>query len=183
MSQKILLFIILVVTGYLIFKIVIPARWPSEMELVNTTLNSPNPSVQNQLQLASFLIFTNGTKRDFSDTKYHYQSDAAFITDANPAIIEIVKPAITWGEFFATLPAPFKITDECLFTGTGQQFCTSGNRVLKFYVSGKKVTKILSQPIESGQQLLISYGVETEAEIQAQFTQIPLPTEDSLPRM
>ena len=143
-----------------------------------STTESPTP-----LQYASFLIFTNGTKRDFSDPKYHFKSDAAFISDSNPALIQVAKPGISWGEFFSTLPAPFKITEDCLFTVTGQQFCAQGTATLKFYRNGEKVTKLLGQSIINGDRLLVSYGSETEDEIEQQMSEIPFPTEDSLPRM
>lgn len=184
MNRKILIVAALILFAFAVLKqfITSPQSIDENFPKVRRAA-SPATSAQSQSAYASFLIFTNGTKRDFSEDKYHFRSDAAYLTDANGAIITVEKPRVTWEEFFQSLPAPFQITETCLFTGTGQMFCTNNNQSLKFYLNGKQVTQLLSQPIAPGDQLLISFGNETEVEIEQQIIQIPLPNDDSLPRM
>lgn len=118
---------------------------------------------------ASFVIFTNGTLRDFSDSKYHNQSKDVFITSENPNAIYIKKEGITWDDFFKTLPSPMKLTKDCLITGTGQEFCTNNKASLKFYLNGKLDLNLLSKKIMDGDKALITFGSEDENEIKIQL--------------
>lgn len=119
---------------------------------------------------AGFAIFTNGTFRIFTDPKYHQQSKEIFITAVNPNIVYVKKDA-TWDDFFQTLP--MKLTRDCLTTGTGQTFCSEGNNKLRFYINGTENKDALTQKIRSGDKLLVSYGNESDAQIQAQLQSIP----------
>lgn len=121
---------------------------------------------------ASFAIFTNGTRRIFTDQKYHNQSKGAFLQGENPNIVHVKKDTITWDDFFKTLP--MQLTKECLVTGTQQTFCTGTNGTLKFYRNGKEDKDALNKVIKNGDQLLVSYGSENENQIQQQLQQTPL---------
>jgi len=120
---------------------------------------------------ASFAIFTNGTFRVFTATMYHNLSPDVFIEGSNPNVIQIKKDGLTWNDFFSTLP--FKLTHECLTTGTGQTFCTGSNGTLKFYINGEKAVNVLDQQINNGDKLLVTFGNETELEIKEQYDRIP----------
>lgn len=120
---------------------------------------------------ASFAIFTNGTFRIFTAAMYHNLSKDAYIQVDNPNIVYVKKRGITWSDFFNTLP--FKLTKDCLITGTKQTFCTNINERLRFYINGKEDANALNYQIEIGDQLLVTYGNENEAQIQKQQQQIP----------
>lgn len=120
---------------------------------------------------ASFAIFTEGTFRIFSDQMYHNLSNDAYIEPSNPNIVRVKKDMTTWDDFFKTLP--FKLSKDCLITGIGQTFCTGERGTLKFYLNGIENKNALSQIINSGDQLLVSFGNEKEAQIQQQIQQIP----------
>lgn len=120
---------------------------------------------------ASFIIFTNGTLRMFSDPKYHNLSPEVYIQRDNPSIIHAKKPGITWADFFNTLP--MKLSIDCLITGTGQTFCSNESQKLKFYLNGQLKPNALEQSIKDGDQLLVSFGDEKDAEIEAQLQQAP----------
>jgi len=116
---------------------------------------------------ASFAIFTNGTFRVFTAAMYHNLSPDAYIEPNNPNVIQIKKAGVTWNDFFSTLP--FKLTHECLTTGTGQTFCTGSNGTLKFYVNGIRNDDILNKEINHGDKILITYGNESKEQIQKQL--------------
>jgi len=122
---------------------------------------------------ATFVIFTNGTKRNFSDSMYHNLSSEVFIRAANPEIIKISKEGITWEDFFKSLP--MKLASDCLETGAGEKYCSEGTNILKFYLNGEKVNDLLSREISDGDQLLVSYGSETDDQIQLQLSQLAKP--------
>ena len=133
-----------------------------------------SPTTQTDVdRLAGFAIFTNGLYRVFSATMYHNLSPDVYIEANNPNIIQIKKSGITWDDFFKTLP--FKLTKDCLTTGTGERFCNSGNRTLKFYLNGVETDDLLEREIQDGDRALITYGSESEAQIQQQFSQVPDP--------
>jgi len=137
---------------------------PSESPIVAITSSRVDYS-------AGFAIFTNGTFRIFTAVMYHNLSKDVYIQADNPNIVYVKKRGITWNDFFKTLP--FKLTKDCLTTGTKQTFCTNINERLKFYVNGKEDANALDNQIETGDQLLVTYGNENEAQIQKQLQQIP----------
>lgn len=120
---------------------------------------------------ASFAIFTNGTFRIFTAPMYHNLSPDVYIEASNPNGVNVKKTGITWNDFFFTLP--FKITPDCLTTGTKQTFCTGDKGTLQFYINGEKNAKALSQEIKVGDKLLITFGTESEETIKQQFNKIP----------
>ena len=118
---------------------------------------------------ASFLIFTNGVRRVFTAAMYHNLSADAYIEAANPAIIQVKKSGITWGRFFATLP--FELSATCLVTGTGERFCNTASRSLKFYLNGERTENFLDMEIRDGDWSLISYGSEDETRLASELAQ------------
>ena len=71
--------------------------------------------------IGAFAIFTNGTFRVFTAAMYHNLSEDVFVQADNPNIVRVKKSGTTWDDFFKTLP--FKLTKECLTTGTKETFC------------------------------------------------------------
>lgn len=120
---------------------------------------------------AGFAIFTHRTFRVFTAAMYHNQSSDVYIAADNPNIVNIKKSGTTWNDFFKTLP--FKLTKECLTTGTKETFCTNKKATLQFYLNGKQDENALDKQISAGDQLLVSYGNEGEEQIQRQLQQIP----------
>lgn len=129
--------------------------------------------LQQRKLLAGFTLIINGVKRDFSDPKYHNLSEDVYISADNPRVVRVKKRGSTWADFFSTLP--MELSDECILTGTGQQFCTNTKSKLKFYVNGRKVNNFLERPILDTDQTLIIYGNETEGEIDIIFQQNIVP--------
>jgi hypothetical protein len=122
---------------------------------------------------AAFLIFTDGTQRDFSDARYHNRSEEVFIATDSPTTVHVTSQGKTWGDFFATLP--MKLTNTCLTTGTGQQFCDGTNGSLRFFVNNEEVTDFVSREIEDGDRALITFGNSTDNQIQVHLRKVPNP--------
>lgn len=135
----------------------------------NKTQNNLDVSDEKADKKASFIIFTNGTLRDFSQNQYHNRSKDVYLTSENPTQIIIKRAGVTWEDFFRTLPSPMKLTKDCLYTGTGQVFCTDSERSLKFYVNGKIDKELLSREIKNGDKALITFGKDNELQIQEQL--------------
>lgn len=120
---------------------------------------------------AGFAIFTNSTFRLFTAPMYHNLSSSVFITADNPNIVNVKKEGVTWDDFFKTLP--FKLTTDCLITGTKETFCTGDNGGLKFYLNGSRVDDLLKRAIQKADRALITFGNEDEEQIQTQLQQVP----------
>lgn len=164
MKPKIIIIIALAISGLIYFT--------SRPSTTTPTSPSPEPTAVTNTDIeAHFAIFTNGTFRIFTASMYHNLSPDAYIEASNPNLIKIKKSGTTWNDFFTTLP--FKLTSECLTTGTGQTFCTGKQGTLKFYLNGTQMTDALSQVINHGDKLLVTFGSESEAQIQEQLKQIP----------
>jgi cytochrome c-type biogenesis protein len=111
----------------------------------------PNHSIQ-----AQFEIHTHGTKRTFTDKKYHQRSTEVYIELPDPHVVHVKKAGTTWGEFFATLP--MSLTKDCLTTGTGQKFCSSDNQQLRFWINEVETANALELEIQSNDMLKVVYG-------------------------
>ncbi|MBI4066337.1 hypothetical protein HY411_01330, partial [Candidatus Gottesmanbacteria bacterium] len=99
---------------------------------------------------------------------------SVYIEGTNPNVIKIKKSGITWNDFFNTLP--FSLTHECLTTGTKETFCSNTTKTLRFYLNGVRKTTVLEEVIQSGDQLLVSYGNEGDDVISRQLRSITEPT-------
>ena len=157
--------------GFIFFssKQAVPSSPSSESSSSQQTIeNSATPITDIQ---ASFAIFTNGTFRVFTAAMYHNLSQDAYIDASNPNIVQVKKAGTTWNDFFSTLP--FKLTPECLTTGTKEMFCTGNKGTLQFYINGEKDTYALSQEIKDGDKLLVTFGKESDAQIKQQIDKIP----------
>lgn len=161
-----LIIVVMVLVGAYLFLIQNPKIETKTMPSKNLTNNSSIVDYS-----ASFAIFTNGTFRIFTAPMYHNLSSDVYIRADNPNRVFVKKSNTSWNDFFKTLP--FKLTKECLTTGTKQTFCTDINGRLRFYINGKEDIDALDKYIENGDKLLVTYGSEGEVQIQKQLLQIP----------
>lgn len=166
-------FVLLLLLGVLALILLSSRQKPAPLN----NLEGESPSSSSTHIHASFLIFTNGTKRDFAQEKYYEADPGAHIHASNPEIIHIHAPGVSWQEFFDLLPSPMKLTSSCLTTGLGQRFCTAGSAALNFYLNGQKTRDVLRREIQDGDMLLISYGVEEADEVREQLSQLTNPSE------
>lgn len=168
MSKKYLfiaIILLLVVGGiFLILNTQIALQQPTQF---TTELLTPSPTPTTKT--ARFAIYTNGTKRVFSETKYHNQSKDVFIEAGDPSLVYVTQSDVTWGDFFNTLPSPLKVQNECLTIETGQTFCEDMTNSLQFYLNGEMAPDALTTEIKDGDTLLVTYGNPSPQELQNQL--------------
>jgi len=156
--------VLLLITSYFIFSPKMPSPVLSSL--------TPTPIIPDGVdRQATFAIFTNGTFRIFTDPRYHNKSQDVYIEENNPNVVQVKKSGVTWGDFFLTLP--MKVTANCLTTGTGQEFCSNKTHTLKFYINGVPFSDVLSEEIKPQDKLLISYGPESDPDIENQLQKVP----------
>lgn len=152
---------IIVIAGFFTFA---PIASRTEPKILST----PTPLTQEATETkAAFAIFTNGTLRVFTAPMYYNLSSDVYIEASNPNIVHVKKSDITWKDFFNSLP--FKLSKDCLTTGTKQTFCTNDSQSLKFYVNGQANADVLDLRINNGDQLLVSYGNKNDTQIGTQL--------------
>jgi len=123
----------------------------------STPLVSPQSELEESVDFtARFEVYTNGTKRIFTQSMYHNLSPNLYIEASDPHLIYVKKTNLTWNDFFKTLP--FSLTKECLVTGTKQTFCTSDTQKLRFLLNNQEVADALDRVIEAGDTLIVMYG-------------------------
>ncbi len=104
---------------------------------------------------ASLEIRINGSKRNFSSPMYHNLSPDVYLQADDPNIIHVRKAGITWADFFAT--QPMKVDKRCLTAGSGQTFCTTATKKLRFYLNEVETPDLLDQLIMAGDKAKIVY--------------------------
>lgn len=141
-----------------------------------STLLSPSPIIDAPKSVdyqARFAIYTNGLKRTFTASMYHNLSENVYIEASDPSIVHVKKDGIRWMDFFLTLP--FKLSKDCLTTGTNEAFCATKNATLKFYLNGVRNDNLLFEKIKDGDWVLITYGSENESKIKSQLNSLKNP--------
>lgn len=143
----IILFIVLAI--YFIF-----SKNNTNLPIPPTATTTTQPETTSDVS-ASFEIYANGTKRIFTDKRYHNLNEEVFIDPQEPNIVQVKRLGITWDDFFKTLP--MSLSADCLVTGTKQTFCTGDGKSLKFYINGKLTPDALSKPIIQGEGLKVIF--------------------------
>lgn len=169
-----LLFIVLASTAYYLF-VSMPPYTPVETVMPQSVafpLPSSSPATESAEvnYKATFAIYTNGTFRVFTDSRYHNKSEEVFIDPASPNVVVVKKRGTTWDDFFKTLP--MEVRSNCLVTGTKQTLCTTKTQTLKFYINGELVTDFLNHEIKDGDKVLISYGPASDPAIKNQLKRL-----------
>jgi hypothetical protein len=148
----------------------IPTKTPLTSNANPQVLPFPSPDPTPSLSkpfTAQFMVFTHGTKRVFTDPKYHNQSTDVFLTANDPSVINVQKYGLTWEDFFSTLP--FSLTTECLITGTKQTFCTNETQFLSFYLNGQLEPNALQKLIQPNDQFLVTVSPPTNPQLREQL--------------
>ena len=170
----VIIFMVIGAGGYFYFTRTSSLTSQNDAPIFNPEVVSKEGSESKEgTKTAAFAIFTNGTFRIFTDSMYHNRSEDVFIEGSNPNVINIRKQNLTWGDFFNTLP--FKLTAECLITGTGQTFCDGKGGSLSFFINQTKDPEALNKVINQGDKLLVSFGDNSDSVIAGQFQKIPNP--------
>ena len=167
-----IMILIIVVVGYFL----IPQKINDKvMPMVQIEDNIPDNDVISSESVdvdykAKFAIYTQGIKRIFTASMYHNLSTDVFIESSNPNIVNIRKSNKTWDDFFKTLP--MVLTATCLTTGTGETFCSGQNGELRFFINGIEDPQALNREIFENDQLLVTFGKETQEQISNQISSI-----------
>ena len=100
----VLIIISLIIVGIVGWQLYSNQNIPDRQATIIANTPIPTESPEQSDFTASFEIYTNGTKRIFTDVKYHNQSQNVFIQNSDPSTIYVKTAGTTWADFFETLP-------------------------------------------------------------------------------
>ncbi len=117
-------------------------------------------------------MYINGNSVDFSVSKYQkpHINQQVHLEGGDGDVIHVHATGITTGLFLKSIG--IKFDKNCLVMDTGEQYCSSGDKTLKFYVNGKPNDEWEKYVLRNLDKILISYGNESENAIKQQLASI-----------
>jgi len=106
---------------------------------------------------------------DFTLERFQLQSSFIHLENNNGYVIHRHSVGVTIGYLFQTLN--LGLTQDCFVFHDGKEFCSNDDYTLKFYINEKQVDGLRDYLIIDGDFILISYGAETQEEIERQFAE------------
>ena len=118
---------------------------------------------------ADVKVYINGQAIDFSQKKYQLTTSFIHFEEGVGDVIHTHATGLTLGHLFKSLGRDFN--DNCIVLDS-QSNCNSDDKTLKFYVNGAKSNEFDNRVIKDLDKYLISYGNDSEAEIQKQLSSV-----------
>ncbi len=123
---------------------------------------------------ADVALYINGERYDFNQERFFSTTDKELSENVHLhepfLVVHVHREGTTWREFFHSLG--FELTDQCLTTPEGDQYCTSEAERLSFIVNGVRVDGLAFQDITDIDRALISFGDESDEELRQQYAQV-----------
>ncbi|MEM2760623.1 MAG: hypothetical protein QXU32_02700 [Nitrososphaerales archaeon] len=116
---------------------------------------------------AAFRVFIDGQAIDFSQPKYQVRSPYIHFEDANGDLLHLHATKVDLGFLFESFK--MKFTSNCLVMDDGTEYCSNGQKTLKFFVNGVENSMYDKYVLKEGDRILISYGSETPEQIREQI--------------
>ena len=121
-------------------------------------------------QHASMLVRIFGDKFDFSATTYQIKSSWIHFEESDGNTIHRHSSGVTLNYLFESLG--IGIDENCYIFNDGRQFCTNEDYSLKYFINGDRVNSINDYVVQNDDRILISYGSETEVQINQQLDEL-----------
>lgn len=130
---------------------------------------------------ADFALVIGGERWDFGQERYiSYDGEElsahVHIHDPRHTVVHVHREHVTWDAFFRTIgfelrdPTLVGVEAPSLKLDTGQTLVEGEGGTFKFYLNGVRVVGVAGIEIRSLQQLLVSFGPETEEQAGAQLS-------------
>jgi len=129
---------------------------------------------------ASLLVRIFGDKFDFSTSTYQIKNSWIHFEESDGSTIHRHSSGVTLEYLFDSLNLSVGKTsingvlEDCFAfpESDGRKFCTNEDYSLKFYINHQAVDSLSDYVIEDGDRILISYGNETEEQINEQLMEL-----------
>ncbi|MCY4490535.1 MAG: protein-disulfide isomerase [Thaumarchaeota archaeon] len=119
---------------------------------------------------AGILVKIFGDPFDFSAPSYQIKSPWIHFEGNDGSTIHKHATGVTLGYLFESLS--LGLDDQCYIFQDGREYCTNETYSLKFFINGEPVDDIRDYEISEDDRILVSYGGETEEEIDEQLLEL-----------
>ena len=124
---------------------------------------------------ASILVKIFGDNFDFTAPTYQIKSSWIHFEESDGKTVHRHASGVTIGYLFETLN--IGIDEKCYTFPDGRNFCNVEDKegdqyTLKFYINHEKVTDIRNHVLNDGDRILISYGNESQQQIDEQLIEL-----------
>jgi hypothetical protein len=119
---------------------------------------------------ASLLVRIFGDKFDFALPNYQVKTSWIHFEDQDGETIHRHSSGVELEYLFNSLN--IGLNANCFIFADGRQFCTNEDYSLKYFVNHEKVSDLTQYVIQEDDRILISYGAETESEIEEQLAEL-----------
>ena len=119
---------------------------------------------------AGILVKIFGDTFDFSAPAYQIKSSWIHFEGNDGTTVHKHATGVKLGYLFDTLS--LGLDDQCFEFQDGRSFCTNDDYSLKFFINGQQVSDVRDYEIQEDDKILISYGAETQEEIDAQLAEL-----------
>jgi len=124
---------------------------------------------------ASILVKIFGDNFDFTAPTYQIKSSWIHFEDSDGKTVHRHASGVTLGYLFDTMN--IGLDDKCYRFPDGRNFCTVEDKEgeeysLKFYINHEKVDDIRDYVVKNGDRVLISYGNESQEQIDEQLIEL-----------
>lgn len=132
--------------------------------------NQPTQSHRDKVHVHSdFAMYINGSKVDLTDGKYQSTTyEPKHLTfhlhDGVDTMLHRHADGVTLGDLFDSLG--FTLTNDCLTTDPGEEYCTSEEKVLRLYVNGKNQDTLFDYITQEEDRILLYFGDNNPTQIQ-----------------
>ncbi len=138
-----------------------------------TTSSPPNAgSLADAHEHASILVRIFGDKFEFSRPEYQIKSPWIHFEGNEGSTIHRHSTGVTLGYLFDSIG--LHVDEKCYIFPNNREFCTNDEYSLKFFINGQQVESITDYVILQDDRILISYGEETQEEIEEQIEELNL---------
>jgi len=119
---------------------------------------------------ASILVRIFADKFDFTSPAFQIKNSWIHFEAQNGSTIHRHGSGVMLGYLFETVG--MQLTDECFIFADEREFCNNEDYSLKFYINHNVVQGIQNYVLSEGDRILISYGNEDQAQIDAQLSEL-----------
>ncbi len=119
---------------------------------------------------AGILVKIFGDEFDFSAPAYQIKSSWIHFEGRDGTTVHKHATGVTLERLFDTMS--LVLDDQCFVFQDGRSFCTNEDYKLSFFVNGEESPDIRELEIQEDDKILITYGGETEEEIQSQLLEL-----------
>ena len=116
------------------------------------------------------LVKIFGDTFDFSAPAYQIKSSWIHFEANDGTTIHKHATGVKLGYLFETLR--LGLDDQCFEFQDGRSFCTNEDYTLKFFINGQQVSDIRNYEPKDDDRVLISYGAQTQEEIDSQLLEL-----------